>query len=112
MVGGKVVEVCDVPEMPERLFVDVADMPYGKVERCAIYVEKSEQSQRIQIGDSIWWQGRNAYWTPQCGTQGEDIPIPRIGYSGVKHPRDWRPEDLAEFRAERAKAQQKGAADG
>lgn len=90
--------------MPERLFVDVAAMPYGKVERCAIYVEKNEKSQRIQIGDSLWWQGRTAYWTPQCRTQGEDIPIRRIGYSGVKHPREWTAEDWAVFHNEKGKS--------
>lgn len=101
MVGGKVIEVCDVPEMPERLFVDVADRPYGKVETCAIYVENNETSMSIAIGDSLWWQGRTAYWTPQDHMQGTDIPIRRIGYSGVKHPRDWTQEDWDDFREAR-----------
>lgn len=96
MVGGKVIEVAEVPGRPEVLYVDCADMPSGwrKPDTCAIMVERNQASERIQIGDSLWWQGRSAMWTPQenCGKpdgrQGVDfdIIIPRVGYSGVKHP--------------------------
>ena len=45
---------------------------------------------RIQVGDSIWWQGREAMWSPKsqvenrdpddCGKKW-DICLERIGYS-------------------------------
>lgn len=102
MVGGKVIEVAEVPGRPEILFVDCADMPRGrrKPDTCAIYVERNKTSEQIQIGDSLWWQGPYAMWTPQrnrmveteaerrglkCGVD-YDIKIPRVGCSGVTHP--------------------------
>jgi len=102
MVGGRVIEVCAVKEFPGRLFVDVCDRPYSRLETCTIYVERNETSERIQVGDSIWWQGRNAMWTPQDSQRlragvDHDIVIPRIGYSGVRHPRDWPAEDRAAY---------------
>lgn len=97
MIGGRVIEVAEVPDRPDVLFVDVADRPYRTVETCAIYVERNEQSLQIEVGDTVWWHGRLAMWTPQSNIgyhlhddaqQGVDfdIKIPRIGYSGVQHP--------------------------
>ena len=103
MVGGTVIEVCDVPGRPDVLFVDCADMPgkwAKKPDTCAILVERNAASEKIQVGDSIWWQGRRALWTPLANRgsvdsreraglkQGVDwdIEIPRVGYSGASHP--------------------------
>ena len=93
MVGGRVLEVCD--DRQGRIYVNVGDRIYSRLQKCAIYVEKNANSDRIEIGDSLWWQGRYALWTPQdarresdggkCGID-YDIKIPRIGYSGVSHP--------------------------
>lgn len=105
MVGGNVIEVCNVPGRPDVLFVDVADRaggPESRIQTCAVYVERNENSERIQIGDSLWWQCGFCMWTPQanrlevcnhehhyscqrCGVD-YDIKIPKIGYSGVSHP--------------------------
>ncbi len=105
MVGGIVIEVASVRDRPDVLFVDVADRaggPKSKNQTCAIYVEKNPTSEKIEIGDSLWWQGRFAMWTPlanrkplcdhehhyscqRCGVD-YDIKIPRVGYSGVTHP--------------------------
>lgn len=55
-------------------------------EKLAIKVQVTAKSRSISEGDSVWWQGRNAYWTPK-NHKGEwikeacDIAIPRIGYS-------------------------------
>lgn len=103
MIGGKVIEVADVPDRPNVIFVDVRD----KYDTCAILVERNKNSERIEIGDSLWWQGGWAMWTPQantgsccnspdnhpevysckggCGVR-YDIKMPRVGYSGVLHP--------------------------
>lgn len=91
MVGGKVIEVCDHPLDQNKIYVNVADRPHRRLEECAIYVVRDSNSEQIEIGDSLWWQGRYAYWTPQSGTREKcgvdyDIPIERIGFSGVSHP--------------------------
>lgn len=100
MVGGTVIEVCDHPSIRNRIYVNVADRPHGRIEECAVYLESTDQSRQIQIGDALWWQGSFAMWTPvrnrvsgeeakkrnlRCGID-YDIRIPRIGYSGVRHP--------------------------
>lgn len=88
MIGGKVIEVCNVPNRPDVLFVNVADRPYSKIETCGVLAENNETSRKIQIGDSLWWQCGFCYWTPQ-GTRGEkkgidyDIAIPKRSGSGV-----------------------------
>lgn len=91
MVGGKVIEVCNVPGRNGVLFVNCADRPYKKIETCAILVEDNETSQKIQVGDSLWWQGWWAMWTPQasvskdnakCGVD-YDIRIPKVSGSGI-----------------------------
>lgn len=88
MVGGIVKEVLFVGN---RVWVNAKDTTY--TDECAIYVERNANSERIKPGDSIWWQGRMAMWTP-AGSSGYaerqgidwDIEIPRIGYSGAYHP--------------------------
>ena len=100
MVGGTVLEVCDHPTERNKIYVNVGNRPYSKVEECAIYVERNGYSEQIEIGDALWWQGNYAMWTPQtnrvtneeadqrglkCGVD-YDVQIPRIGFSGVNHP--------------------------
>ena len=103
MIGGKVVEVCNVPNRHDVLFVEVADRPYSRVERLGVLVENNSISARIEIGDSIWWQGEFCYWTPQW-LDGEkfrdvdtslcrDIKIPKRSYSGVTFESVTQPED-------------------
>ncbi len=90
MVGGIVIEVANVPDRPDVLYVDCRDRTYSK-DTCAIYIENNEISQKIEIGDNIWWQCNYAMWTPsgsiksKCGVD-YDIKINRVGYSGVKYP--------------------------
>ena len=50
-------------------------------EKLAIKVEVSEKARCVSEGDSIWWQGRKAYWTPRCSKKNPDIVLRRIGYS-------------------------------
>jgi len=88
MIGGKVIEVCDVPGRPDVLFVNVADRPYKKIETCGVLVEKNKVSGQIQIGDTLWWQSGNCYWTPQGTTDGRcgvdiDIIVKKRSGSGV-----------------------------
>ena len=99
MVGGTVIEVVD---LATKVYVNCADRPRGrkKADECAIYVERTPEAEKIEIGDSIWWQGGYAFWTPAPNRLSEaeadalrlkrgsdfDISIPRRGYSGVNHP--------------------------
>lgn len=80
MVGGTVIEVI---ELPKKIWVNVKDTTYK--DTAAIYIERNKDSERIVVGDSIWWQGKFAMWTP--GTREvADVKIPRLSYSGVGRP--------------------------
>ena len=91
MVGGDVKEVL---RLRGRIWVNAEERDTGT--ECAIYVERNRTSEQIKPGDVIWWQGRQAMWTPKKNRdrpvdqlrQGWhfDIVILRIGYSGVAHP--------------------------
>lgn len=94
MIGGMVIEVIDnVMGRPDVIWVNVMDTQPPKRKRfdmCAIYVDKNETSLQIRAGDSIWWQGNIALWTPrkvkESGDGEYDIHIPRVGFSGVQRP--------------------------
>lgn len=97
MIGGTVTETI---HLPDRIWVNTVDDDEKRNDHCAIYVERNDKSERIKPGDSVWWQGGNAMWTPyanrgcnrpqgapeQRGGVDYDIRIPRIGFSGVKRP--------------------------
>jgi hypothetical protein len=75
MSGGKVIHTV---VMRDRVWVGTDD---GH-EKCATYVERNAKSRTISEGDSLWWQGGRAYWTPKehgGNTKLHDIVIPRIG---------------------------------
>ena len=81
-VGGKVIEVIDCGS---KLWVNTEDHGH----ECAVYVERNAASLNIQPRDSLWWQGRDAYWTPKHRAVKMpyfDHAIPRIGFSGVSRP--------------------------
>lgn len=94
MIGGVVIEVI---QLPDKTWINCEET--DSTLKCAIYVERSRRSETIRMGDSLWWQSRNAYWTPyeyrQRRRRGEsqgkagvdyDLRLRRIGYSGVKRP--------------------------
>lgn len=82
MVGGTVIEVI---KMDDRIWVNCKDTQwYG--DECALYLEKTECSLGIEVGDALWWQGKKAYWTANSAGAKHDVAIPRIGYSGVSRP--------------------------
>lgn len=98
MVGGIVIETLVVPALVEndvecaafgkeraaRVWVNVRDTR-GR-ETCAIYVEHTNESRSISIGDRVWWQGGFAFWTPRH-LAFHDKPLRRLGCSGVTRPR-------------------------
>lgn len=97
MVGGTVTETI---ALPDKVWINTVDSHERRNDHCAIYVERTEQALRIKPGDSVWWQGGFAMWTPysnlpsvrgkdaphQRGGVDYDIRIPRIGFSGVSRP--------------------------
>jgi hypothetical protein len=84
-VGGKVVEVVICTD---KVWINTKekDATLG----VAIYVERSPQALAVSNGDSVWWQGQYAYWTPKNRAgqtyAGSDIKLRRIGCSGVSRP--------------------------
>ena len=97
MIGGTVIKV---KELPDKIWVNCEED--CSTSQCAIYVEKNAKSKLIEPGDSVWWQGIYAMWTPYCNCGNDpakpgfvegrkagkdyDIKIPRIGFSGVSEP--------------------------
>jgi hypothetical protein len=85
MIGGKVIETIDCREWlsTEQRFLRST---------CAIYVERDAKARTVAEGDSVWWQGGFAMWTPANfhpnGRSGIDfdIKLRKIGYSGVARP--------------------------
>jgi hypothetical protein len=83
MVGGKVIETI---LLPDKIWINARDnYPRRRPDECAIYVERNADSEAIRVGDSIWWQGGYAMWTP-ASREFADHKIPRVGYSGVNRP--------------------------
>lgn len=81
MIGGTVVEII---EETERIFLNVQSEVYP-TDHSAIYVERDKDSERIELGDTIWWQGRFAYWSNQSGSETRRA-IRKVSGSGVAHP--------------------------
>ncbi len=88
MIGGTIIQIqlCE-----NDVWLDVQDTTYPK-EFCAIYVARNADSERIRVGDSIWWQGKKAFWTRKDRTIIEK-EIPRTSASGVSTP----PEMFSSF---------------
>jgi 2'-5' RNA ligase/cation transport regulator ChaB len=91
-VGGKVIETVEVA--PDRLWVNTLDP--GPTE-CAVFCDP--HGEKIQVGDSLWWQGAICYWTPQDRSR-TDVKLPKIGYSGVPRPDVKKGEHDVELSAE------------
>jgi hypothetical protein len=79
-VGGKVVETI---VLDDRVWVNTREPQSGDL--CAIYVERTPESRTMGEGDSLWWHGAHAYWTP-TNRAFEDRKLKRIGFSGVSRP--------------------------
>jgi hypothetical protein len=98
MIGGIVTQTLRQPE--GRVWVECEEEQSSR--KCAIYLERTVQAEMIMPGDSIWWQGGYAFWTPFNNRPGTtktreqwnklrsgkdyDIRIKRIGFSGAAKP--------------------------
>jgi len=94
-VGGKVIEV--ISQFTRgRVYINTEEPTTG--EKCAIFVKHSMEATMISNGDTVWWGLVDAYWTPSprsrvtfqrpIADSRSDIPLERIGYSGVARPSD------------------------
>lgn len=82
-VGGVIVDI--VPVSDEKWWINTmapgSDTRAGRT--CGVYCDP--RPERPEVGDSLWWQGRWCYWTPQSRER-NDIPLKKIGFSGAPHP--------------------------
>lgn len=89
MVGGIVIGIA---ETGDEALVHVKDAKSANSSgnecsvRCRL-IDKNGYRVFIKVGDALWWQGGNCYWTPKpglangrCGVD-FDIALPKIGYS-------------------------------
>ncbi len=98
-VGGTVVETIVVTahgKKPTTVWIDTREKPHY-LSTTAIYVEDSPEARCVDVGDTVWWQGNVAYWTPK-DKRGEpieradkklnvaNVPLKRRGFSGVSRP--------------------------
>lgn len=92
-IGGTVTETII---LPDKIWINTKEKEHYRSE-CAIYVEDSPAARCVSKGDTVWWQGNTAYWTPKnkngqpierkdgkCSVS--DIKLKRQGFSGVKRP--------------------------
>lgn len=84
MIGGKIIET---KLTSDRVWLDVQDTTYPK-DICALYVVRNQDSERIRVGDSVWWQGKNLFWT-RADKSIVEKAIPRASYSGVGVPSEY-----------------------
>jgi len=93
MVGGIVIGLA---RSTDDTLVYVHDTGRGYGDHCSIRVVERRKDNgepvEIGIGDSIWWQSRDAMWTPKAVkdagidpgvgcSKDWDIHLPRVGYS-------------------------------
>jgi hypothetical protein len=85
MIGGTVIEVCEIKAKPDRLWVNCVDYPCGQRQQaCSVLVERNPDSEQIQIGDRLWWQSGKVFWTALDESRIE-VEIRKIGGSGVTY---------------------------
>jgi hypothetical protein len=67
MIGGKVIQVTDHGRWVKLWLVDNSpNAHYGFQEEATILVDKSKDD-APEVGDVVWWQSGNAYWTTADG---------------------------------------------
>lgn len=82
MVGGIIVDIVKVDA--GKWWVNcVENFVRRTPDQCAIYLDPLGRP--VDVGDTVWWQGRSAFWTPADRSL-IDVKLPRIGCSGVSHP--------------------------
>lgn len=90
MVGGKVINIVKLDDsvwvncMETTVYYDGLGRRSKEIsDTCAIRVKDARE---MKVGDSLWWQGSRAMWTPKPYDGREDIVLERVGYSHSKIP--------------------------
>lgn len=90
MTGGKVVETI---ELEDKIWVNCEDETVPQwndknfaPKQSAIYIEKTAAGRCVQDGDTIFWEGEYALWTPRKKAF-TDYKLKRVGAVGVKRPK-------------------------
>ncbi len=92
MVGGVVIDIVKISQA--KWWVNCAEhFDRKSPDQCAIYLNPAGEP--VDVGDSVWWQGAYAYWTPADRTRA-DVRLWRIGFSGVPHPDHKRPSEVSQ----------------
>ena len=73
MVGGYVYSILELDDVVSVTVEDEGQLLTVDLEPC-------DDSRNIKMDDSLWWQGKEAYWTPKDRSF-KDRAIKRIGYS-------------------------------
>lgn len=83
MVGGTIIGLAVTGD---EVLVNVRGSGCEKNDTIAVRCKHLDQP--LAIGDSLWWQSGNCYWTPKAnhGLTGKcgvdiDIALPKVGYS-------------------------------
>ena len=107
MVGGLVIQIAEVVwDGSPRLFLNCQEQVWSSKEQrqvstkqtCAIFVEPDERTPYVEFGDTVWWHGDTAFWTPRDRSDGAlmalalalgitdpvDVKLRKIGGSGVE----------------------------
>ena len=79
MIGGTVIEAV---KHGESVWINTRD---GR-STCAISVKACAKASSVSEGDSIWWHGEKAYWSPKCVTGGKEYSLDRVEKCGVSKP--------------------------
>lgn len=78
MVGGMVFG--KHRESPE-IRLNVAGLKGDQGSYLYTNVVENDDSNEIEVGDVVWWQGKDLLWTPK-DKRFTDRIVPRIGYAG------------------------------
>lgn len=92
--GGIVVETIVCPN--GRVWINTKEKEHH-LSTTAIYAKDTPAARCISVGDTLWWQGNFAYWTPKSNGKPierqdgkcnvANIRLERIGFSGVSRPK-------------------------
>jgi hypothetical protein len=64
MIGGKIIQV-DFDFQDDTVYVVVRDDPPYERDTTKRVLPLTKKTRCIGVGDSIWWQNKIHYWTPQ-----------------------------------------------
>lgn len=91
MVGGTVI---GLSRKGGETLLNVKDNTYSDecAVRCREFRTDTNEPVQIGVGDQVWWQCGQVYWTPAAARSGDlaqrtagranwDIPLRKIGYS-------------------------------